>query len=954
MNEVKDKEVLRLYPLTPNDKRKKIDNYKAYFDEALKNEKIKNIALSGNYGSGKSSILLTYFNGSEYKNKKMQISLANFNALDDNQEKNLLNIEKNIINQILYQIPVSRIPLTNFKIKREITFVQKILILIEIILFLSLVFKKSDVMSSISSTYGKYVPLISISFIIYSSLILLMIWNIWMLLKYVPIKKLNFKFQNIEAEINKKNDELFEKYADEIVYLLEKSGKEILVIEDLDRFEQLKIFEKLRELNIKVNDKLSSSNRSKFTFIYAIKDDLFKDKKERTKFFDLIIPVIPYLNATNSYEQLKSLFSEKYSIDDGLIYLLSFFIDDMRLLLNIYNEFVVYKNELGNSNLNEGNKLLALIVYKNLFNIDYELLKFRDGILYSIINSTEKYRAKIRDNILKLREELLEEENQRDFRAAKTKEDVFVLWLKNNMYQNYSIGEINNFINNPQRTFYYLGENNQYATSTYEEIQNNTNYQSELEFSLKEETNREKEIKEEISILEKKVNDKLKDIITEADVPDDKNIVYRLIVQGYIDESYESYINYSYAERNDDTFLSNLLLNGKIFDFDAKLNDFNKIISILTDVDYKKEAILNNSLLNYFIQKAEFKFIDEILNTSKEHSVGTGFIEQYYNKYSNILDHLIRLKIKIDITKLNIVDEKLIENYLFNEDEKNFEFLILNNWKEKLSNEEQIFETLNDINLSKSFKEYYIPKLRNRINLKNINSDYYDILLINDKIIPSSENINSYFKFSSDTINQTLVEFINKNNLKINDQMDKEFFDKLINIDAISDEKYKVFFEEYQYENYSREILDDNIKKEKLEILINLEKLILSCDMVEFLDTKNVAYINNNEDKLTKLLIENRDFEFKNWKTIFDSNNLNDVEKKNLLIARIHEFEFYEFKKLTKQLNFDEKLLKVINKKLGYHNIRFDNTKENLIIKDYLNSHNVIKEDILNKMFDEK
>lgn len=53
----------------------------------------------------------------------------------------------------------------------------------------------------------------------------------------------------------------FEKYADEIVYLLKKSGKEILVIEDLDRFKQLKIFEKLRELNIKVNDKLNSSNK---------------------------------------------------------------------------------------------------------------------------------------------------------------------------------------------------------------------------------------------------------------------------------------------------------------------------------------------------------------------------------------------------------------------------------------------------------------------------------------------------------------------------------------------------------------------------------------------------------------------------------------------------------------------------------------------------------------------
>lgn len=83
------------------------------------------------------------------------------------------------------------------------------------------------------------------------------------MLKFLPIKKINFKFQNIETEIQNQNDELFEKYADEIMYLLEKSDKEILIIEDLDRFEQLNIFEKLRELNTKINNKLKNDNKNK-------------------------------------------------------------------------------------------------------------------------------------------------------------------------------------------------------------------------------------------------------------------------------------------------------------------------------------------------------------------------------------------------------------------------------------------------------------------------------------------------------------------------------------------------------------------------------------------------------------------------------------------------------------------------------------------------------------------
>lgn len=952
MNEVEEGGELRLYPLTPNDSRKKIKNYKKYLDEAIKNKKIRNIALSGNYGSGKSSILLTYFKGSEYEDKKMQISLASFNSKeDDDEDTNLLNIEKNIINQILYQIPVSKIPLTNFKIKREITFIQKIFLILELILITTLIFRKSEIVLYIFSIFEKYVPYIGFISSIYTLLSLFVIWNVWMLLKYVPIKKLNIKFQNVEAEINKQDDELFEKYADEIVYLLEKSGKEILVIEDLDRFKQLKIFEKLRELNIKVNDKLNSSNKNKFTFIYAIKDDLFDKNKDRTKFFDLIIPVIPYLNAKNSYEKLKSLFSKKYNISDNLVYLLSFYIDDMRLLLNIYNEFVVYKNERQNSAFNEDDKLLSLIVCKNLFNKDYEELKFRKGELYDILSSVEKYREKIRNEIQEKRIELAKEEEQREFSVAKTKEDVFTLWLKNHMYQNYSFRDIMGFIGNPQRTFYYsLSENSiNPISSTYENIQKDADYQRELELAITNETIQEKALKKHLFTLEKKLSGKLKDIVSEKNVPKEKSLVYRLIVQGYIDESYENYINYSYAEKNDEAFLSNLISNGKASDFDSELNDLNKITNILTDVYYKKEAILNNSFLNYLIEKADVQHINEVLNTSQKLSIG--FVEQYYNKYSNVFEHLLRLKIKIDITKLNEVEDRLVDNYLFIDNEKNYEFLVYNNWKNKLVDEELISETINDTNLSENFIEYYIPKLRKTINLKNIDSNYYDSLLKNNKVIPSSANINLYYEFSSNMINRTLVEFINQNDIYITDQLTKDFFDNLININEISNEKYKLLFENFNFEDYSRDLLNENLEKEKLEILVNLHKLILSYDMVKFLEMKNVAYINNNEKEIIRLLSENENLSISSWKTMFDSVNIDNIEKKKLFLARINELNFEEFKDLLVKLSFNDRLIKVVNKQPGYHKIRLKIAGENQVIKEYLATQSIIDEGTLNKIF---
>lgn len=444
----------------------------------------------------------------------------------------------------------------------------------------------------------------------------------------------------------------------------------------------------------------------------------------------------------------------------------------------------------------------------------------------------------------------------------------------------------------------------------------------------------------------------MKDIVSENDVPKEKSLVYRLIVQGYIDESYENYINYSYAEENDDVFLSNLFSDAKASDFDSELNDFNKIINNLTDLDYKKESILNISFLNYFIENNDTQHIDQILYTSQRSSIG--FVEQYYNKYSNVFEHLLRLKIKIDITKLNEVEDRLVDNYLFIDNEKNYEFLIYNNWKNKLVDEELISETINDTNLSENFIEYYIPKLRKTINLKNIDSNYYDSLLKNNKVIPSSTNINLYYEFSSNMINQILVEFINQNVIFINNQMTKEFFDNLVNMNEINNEKYKLLFEKFNFEGYSRDLLSDNLEKEKLEILVDLHNLIFSYDMVEFLDMKNVTYINNNEKDIIRLLTENENLNINNWKTLFDSKNIEDIEKKKLLLARINDLNFDEFKEILIKLNFDDKLIKIVNKQPGYHKIRLKNTEENRLIKEYLATQNIIEEAILNRMFDQK
>lgn len=57
---------------------------------------------------------------------------------------------------------------------------------------------------------------------------------------------------------------------------------------------QLQIFTRLREINYLVNLRLAQSNKH-IRFVYAISDERLC-KVEHYKFFDYILPIIPYLN----------------------------------------------------------------------------------------------------------------------------------------------------------------------------------------------------------------------------------------------------------------------------------------------------------------------------------------------------------------------------------------------------------------------------------------------------------------------------------------------------------------------------------------------------------------------------------------------------------------------------------------------------------------------------------
>jgi hypothetical protein len=155
----------------------------------------------------------------------------------------------------------------------------------------------------------------------------------------------------------------------------------------MDRFNYNQIFEKLREINYLVNTKPSAKT---IRFFYLLRDDIFTSK-DRAKFFDFIIPVVPVIDSSNSYDKFVEQFKKTEILRDfhkEFLQGISLYIDDMRILKNICTEYIVYYHRIQSTEL-DCNKLLAIIVYKNLFPKDFSDLQLNRGFVYSLFSQKE-------------------------------------------------------------------------------------------------------------------------------------------------------------------------------------------------------------------------------------------------------------------------------------------------------------------------------------------------------------------------------------------------------------------------------------------------------------------------------------------------------------------------------------------------------------------------------------
>lgn len=806
----------------------------------LQKNDARNIALTGPYGSGKSSVLLT-LKEKYSKYNYLDISLAtlkpdevrekpylgngvgtdtknggtsknpNSDKNEDANKKSITSenlnrlIEYSILQQLIYREKQSIIPNSRFK---RIIYIEKwkvrsisVFVLLEIIA-LGILFKPK--WCHIDWLYN----LLSISWLntvaYLISIVFLLLFSYWITCKVIrdfsncKLNKLNLKDGEIEL---KENTSIFNKHMDEILYFFQMTQYDVVIIEDLDRFETTDIFLKLRELNNIINSskvikrKKIGKKKQSIVFIYAVRDDMFKDS-DRSKFFDYISTIIPIVNPSNSNAKLKDELKERgiTDINDDGISDIAFFIDDMRLLKNIANEYVQYREKLVTS-LKWGNslspvKLLAMMTYKNYFPRDFAELHYGRGTVYKCLRLKD---ALIEKNIEEIDKQIEDAklENKRIYEKIQVSEKelrtIYVYAILRHLTTsnepvfsidiNESYENIQDIIDN-ENLFNELikKERIHYKYVSYSTIDSNF---SDIKFkSIEKEIDPNNSYQERLAVARNKISSQKNDIqkielkkdeirsktfcelaqnINLLELDDYKalkvpSMIEYFLKKGYINEDYYDYISYFHEgliTKQDWEFVLNLKLN-RPQDPRYHIEKLQNCIKKIPESVYKTKAILNIDILDFLISNKNIedertysrkynRFIKTIRDSKSYDFIAIyymwgkarpDFFKDLFAKYKDTL-----WKPFVDVDK-NFLDTFMVIWFIYGESEygiEKSESWIENNYQFITENISRL--TIDHISKLIETKKYLFKELNNTV------PDLIDIIIKNGAYLINSNNI---------------------------------------------------------------------------------------------------------------------------------------------------------------------------------------------------------------------
>ncbi|MDA9231407.1 hypothetical protein N9O56_02430 [Rickettsiales bacterium] len=923
--EVPKKSMLSLVPgVMEGGDRKKIEPYISRLKEAIGDKDIRNIALSGKYGSGKSTILKTFKNEHKKKAKFLNISLLSLcNDKSDNK-----NIELSLLQQIFYHVKPTDVPHSGLK---RINNSKRIKDTIAIMIFLissfmlskfgitaedfknlsSFILSKLEIVEDFKNPLQNsffLLPILSLSLFLISAFFLLR--RLLKLFDKSKIIKLNIKG---EIELDKSEDtSVLNKHLDEIIHFFKETKFSIVIFEDLDRFDNSNIFNKLREINILLNN--SKLITKPINFIYAIKDDVFKEGIDRCKFFDYIIPVVPFINSSNSQDQLKKLLEEDI-LEKGLnrdFYqdIIAFIGDiDMRLLKNIVTEYETYKDilleshsETENNNEQFNNKLFSLIIYKNIQPKDFSKLQQNEGELYKFfdLHKNDYQKKKIEDIKSEIKEkeseiERLKDENIQNVTeiedacfAKIIKEKIiledhalYVLYCGNNIINNINKleeiilkGNTKDFearkLDSSFRVIFRYTIKNQHILNCLQEFNerkeriegNKNNKAGQLKKEIKE---LEKEIK---SIKQRSSEDLIKkddtdEYLSKLNFPKYKELIKYLLMNGYINEYYYTYISLFHEGailQTEHDFIKDVVNKEYKENFDFEIKNCKEVIKRIGKEHFRDSSLLLNYNILQFLLSNPLECADKLENF---YSLLTNYIDVLIDFTNGYIDyqrpqntrgiiHIFMKNLMIEISKRGIVlpnlesaeeDLFVINIFKYANNIKDLCFL-----QSFLSSKNNFFKFCSELKNTDTLQNFIKEKEIRFKNLDNPNEsqkDLFEVIYHNnlyeaniDNIIVILQEIKPEIieKQLRESTYTTLKELDNEENLiKYKDAELKAFFEKIFCLDSNNNENVESIIE-----LLNNDTIDDPGLQLKEKFLKNQNNKIKSLELIEKQEVKKI------------------------------------------------------------------------------------------------------------------
>ena len=683
--------------------------YNEALDFIFKEEDLLNIAISGPYASGKSSVFKTYedehkeLNGIHislsYFSPNLKSKIENQNQDNEFTFNDELMLERKIINQLIHQIEPKQIPSTDFKVKAESkSWINIVWANIIALFFCCFIYKGTTLFNKIFDEYTLLLIGLSFALFTFISYKALDLQNRKNLIRKLKIFQNEIDISSSECDVS-----YFDKYLDEIIYILDKSGLDFIVFEDIDRYDDNLILSKLRELNYIYNKRQKNHKKEQkgksIKFIYLIKDEIF-DSKERTKFFDYILPIVPVMDNSNSLGKMEQLFKSKNIYSDfsiSFLDTLSLYLDDIRLIKNICNEYIIYKKKLPHqASWFKKENLLAIIVYKNIFPEDYSLtrLGLGQGVVHRIIESLKQEKdtdnetqIKKLDSKIQSKKEEIKNLEPDDLESIDELEALYIKFPSELDYRDlvFNDGTMVSTLN--RKEFISKLKRNNYkiinrrvikeldCKEYFNALEQNNEYKNRKKKLKIIPENKKSTLEEEIRKLEKeklqlKSPKKISEIIK---IKQDNNITIdtlfkahidnqteyeqyeyeklssscyfpllrTLIIQGYIDENYNDYTSF-YDEQglpqNDTLFLRNI--NERILnDWQLELKKPDLVLKRLNSDNsskFNELAVLNYSLLDHLLATGKTSYLSQFIHLLNSHRE-IDFIKQYFSRFYTLL-----------------------------------------------------------------------------------------------------------------------------------------------------------------------------------------------------------------------------------------------------------------------------------------------------------------------------